>query len=219
MQANRSEHETARNLHVGCGTEIIPGWCNIDVQELPGVDLVLDVTRGFPFSDVNYIFCEHFIEHLRFDDGVHFLHGCWRALNETGVLRISTPNLDWVYLTHYSVEPGRASDKISNTLMLNRAFYGWGHQFLYSREMLLAILEAVGFCDVVECDYGVSAHGSLQGLERHERCGSTPELPDVLIFEATRGHPGSDAAELREAILNQAHEEFLQMLNWRLDRH
>jgi len=90
----RPETEVSRRLHVGCGTEIISGWCNIDLQELPGIDLVLDVTREFPFSDADYIFCEHFIEHLRFDDGLRFLEGCWRSLTDGGVLRISTPNLD-----------------------------------------------------------------------------------------------------------------------------
>ena len=48
-------------LHVGCGTAIIPGWFNVDLQQLPGVDLALDVTREFPFVDVRYIFCEHFL--------------------------------------------------------------------------------------------------------------------------------------------------------------
>ena len=32
-------------LHLGCGQSPIPGWVNIDVQQLPGVDRVLDVLR------------------------------------------------------------------------------------------------------------------------------------------------------------------------------
>lgn len=210
--------EVGRRLHIGCGSEIIPGWFNVDVQELPGVDMVLDVTRGFPFSDIDYIFCEHFVEHLRFDDGLHFLDGCWRSLTDGGVLRISTPNLDWVYLTHYSVDPGRAADRISNTFMLNRAFYGWGHQFLYSREMLLEVLGAVGFHDVVECTYGSSDHGALVGLERHEQYPGTPELPDVLIFEATRHGTKDRNGSERDAILRRAQDEFLGMLSWKLEK-
>lgn len=214
----RPETDASRRLHVGCGTEIISGWCNIDLQDLPGIDLVLDVTREFPFSDVDYIFCEHFIEHLRFDDGLRFLDGCWRSLTEGGVLRISTPNLDWVYLTHYSVEPGHSVDRVSNTFMLNRAFYGWGHQFLYSREMMFEVLGAVRFRDVVECEYGVSDHAALQGLERHERCEATPELPDVLIFEATKHEAEVEERNVRETILRRAQDEFLAMLSWKVER-
>jgi predicted SAM-dependent methyltransferase len=205
-------------LHVGCGSEIIPGWCNIDVQKLPGVDLVLDVTRGFRFSDIDYIFAEHFIEHLRFDEGLRFLEDCWRSLADGGVLRISTPNLDWVYVTHYSVDPGQAGNKVSNTFMLNRAFYGWGHQFLYSREMMLEVLAAVGFSDVVECEYGSSDHVDLLGLERHERCEATPEMPDVLIFEATKHEIEIGSGNSRDKILKRAQHEFLEKLDWKVER-
>ncbi|MDQ2978064.1 MAG: hypothetical protein M3R62_02505, partial [Acidobacteriota bacterium] len=90
-------------LHIGCGSEAIPGWLNIDSRELPGVDRVLDVTRGLPFENVSAIYAEHFLEHLSLDHGLEFLSRCRQALRDDGVLRLSTPNLDWVYLTHYRI--------------------------------------------------------------------------------------------------------------------
>ena len=208
--------ETPRRLHVGCGTEVIPGWCNIDIQDLPGVDMVLDVTGGFPFSDVEYIYCEHFIEHLRFDEGFRFLEACNEALSDGGVLRLSTPNLDWVYLTHYTADAADPSTRIANTFMLNRAFYGWGHQFLYNRDLLSAVLDAVGFQNLVECEYGISDRPALDGLERHERYGSTPEHSDILIFEAEKGRAKKKKAA-RASILQQAREELLNMLDWNIE--
>ena len=179
-----SETEVSRRLHVGCGTEIISGWCNIDLQKLPGIDLVLDVTREFPFSDVDYIFCEHFIEHLRFDDGLRFLEGCWRSLTDGGVLRISTPNLDWVYLTHYSVEPGRTADRVSNTFMLNRAFYGWGHQFLYDRPTFRVALERAGFVEIEEFALQDSNDPILRGLANESRMPPGLVAFETMTFEA-----------------------------------
>ena len=38
-------------LHVGCGRARMAGWLNIDVQPLPGVDLVADVTQGLQVPD------------------------------------------------------------------------------------------------------------------------------------------------------------------------
>lgn len=208
---------TTRRLHVGCGTEAIPGWCNIDIQDLPGVDLVMDVTQGFEFSEIEYIYCEHFIEHLRFDHGFRFLSSCFEALSDGGVMRLSTPNLDWVYLTHYSVDGGKAEDKINNTFMLNRAFYAWGHQFLYSREVLSEVLRSVGFSEISEHEYGASDIPELRGLERHERYGATPDLPDVLVIEAVRRGSGKRRKSSSAAILEKARSEFLNMLDWNIE--
>ena len=69
-------------LHVGSGSESIPGWINIDNHALPGVDHVLDVRRGLPFRDVRSIYAEHFLEHLSLDEGLAFLVECRRALSD-----------------------------------------------------------------------------------------------------------------------------------------
>ena len=57
--------------------------------------------QGLPFADVASIYAEHFLEHLALDDGLAFLAECRRVLRPDGILRLSTPNLDWVLLTHY----------------------------------------------------------------------------------------------------------------------
>ena len=204
-------------LHVGCGTEAIPEWCNIAIQKLPGVDIVMDVTQEFSFADIEFIYCEHFIEHLRFDHGLRFLSSCFDALSNGGVMRLSTPNLDWVYLTHYAVESEDREEKITNTFMLNRAFYAWGHQFLYSREVLAEVLRSIGFSEITEHEYGESEIPRLRNLERHERYGATPELPDVLIVEATKRDDGKRSHPARDKILQKAQGEFLNMLDWNIE--
>lgn len=193
-------------LHVGCGQEALAGWVNIDNKQLPGVDRVLDVTRGLPFENASAIYAEHFLEHLSLDDGLAFLAECRRALSDAGILRLSTPNLDWVYLTHYRV--GSWTDdgqSLADCLQLNRAFHGWGHQFLYNRVMLAAALRAAGFDRVEFQRYGESGVAELKGLERHETWEDTPELPHVLIAEATGRRapaplPEKALTEFREAI-------------------
>jgi predicted SAM-dependent methyltransferase len=172
-------------LHVGSGQESIPGWTNIDNRPLPGVDCVLDVRRGLPFHDVASIYAEHFLEHLSLDEGLAFLSECRRVLAEHGVLRLSTPNLDWVWATHYRSSWPSDADALRDCLQLNRAFHGWGHRFLYNGPMLAAAARSVGFAKIVFCRYGQSEVPGLAGLERHETWQDSPELPHVLIIEAS----------------------------------
>ena len=192
-------------LHIGCGQQSIPGWINIDNQGLPGVDQVLDVRQGLPFGEVAAIYAEHFLEHLAFEDGLAFLAECRRVLRDDGTLRLSTPNLDWVLTTHYRWQNMTEEDNREDCIRLNRAFHGWGHQFLYNRPTLASALRSAGFANVVFRGYGESDVPELAGLERHETWEDTPLLPHVLIAEASgRGErealPEGLLKEFREAM-------------------
>ena len=194
----------ALRLHIGCGQEAIAGWINIDNHALPGVDRVLDVRKGLPFGNVSAIYAEHFLEHLGLDDGLGFLKECRRVLASSGVLRLSTPNLDWVYATHYRTSQV-AEEALHDCFQLNRAFHGWGHQFLYNRATLESVLNAAGFATVRFHLYGQSDVPELRGIERHKTWEDTPEMPHVLIAEASgeaasRPLPERELKEFREAV-------------------
>lgn len=171
-------------LHLGCGPHNLDGWINIDNQPYPGVDRVLDVREGLPFESVSLIFAEHFIEHLDYRAAAMLLRECRRVLCDEGVLRLSTPNLDWVWASHYQrlLTP---EEEILGCFAINRAFRGWGHQFLYNCGTLAATLREAGFRNVVRCEYGESAHDELRGLERHERNPDFEGLSHILIVEAS----------------------------------
>jgi predicted SAM-dependent methyltransferase len=171
-------------IHLGCGPQILKGWINIDNLEYPGVDRVLDVTQGLPFEDVSFVFAEHFIEHLAYPDGLSLLRECRRVLREDGVLRLSTPNLDWVWMTHYRLGMSEP-EEVQACFALNRAFRGWGHQFLYNERTLRATLNDAGFANIVRREYGESAHAELRGLERHEESPDYGSLSHILIVEAS----------------------------------
>jgi predicted SAM-dependent methyltransferase len=171
-------------LHLGCGPVIHKGWVNIDNQRYPGVDKVLDVTQKMPFDNVDFIFAEHFIEHLSFPDALKLMRECRRALRDDGVLRLSTPNLDWVWITHYRLDAPEQLT-LEDCFRLNRAFRGWGHQFLYNETTLIASLAEAGFSKFERVQYGESRHEALRGLERHERSPDYGTLPDILIIEAS----------------------------------
>jgi predicted SAM-dependent methyltransferase len=171
-------------LHLGCGPLALAGWLNIDNQPYPGVDRVLDATEGLPFEGVEFIFAEHFIEHLPLDDASALMSECRRVLRDDGVLRLSTPNLDWVWATHYKREMTTEEATLA-CFAINRAFRGWGHQFLYNETTLRALLLDAGFGDVRRCTYGESEREELRGLERHEWQPDFEGLSHILIVEAS----------------------------------
>jgi hypothetical protein len=187
----------------------LEGWLNLDIQQLPGVDLVVDVNRGLHWRDVEAVYAEHFLEHLDLDRAIGFLDDIHRCLVPRGVVRLSTPNLDWVWETHYS----NASDpdlRRVQGLRLNRAFHGWRHRFLWNRVLLGDALTACGFRDLVWCRYGESERAVFRGLEHHDTYEDRADLPHVLIVEAEKGEADPAAmAELR-ALLER---EFLSFLS------
>lgn len=187
-------------LHVGAGDKRLEGWVNVDLKRLPGVDVVADVTQGLKFKNVEAVFAEHFLEHLEVDKALAFLLESHRVLADGGWIRLSTPNLDWVWLTHYRLEAD-PDEKRQMAIRMNRAFRAWGHQFVWNREMLARALEACGFRDLAWCRYGESRHDFFHGLERHETYGDSPEMPHVLIVEAAKGAPRPELlAELSDLL-------------------
>jgi len=175
----------AVRLHIGCGSSPIEGWVNVDIQGGAGVDRVLDVRRGLPFRNVELIFAEHFVEHLTLEENLAFLAECRRILLPEGVLRLSTPNLDWTWLSHYR-EPDslEGEEALLACLRLNRAFHGWGHKFLYNEATLTAALATVGFGEFSICEYGESRRAALAGLERHETYPDAGGESHIVILEA-----------------------------------
>ena len=179
-------------LHVGCGRERLEGWVNIDFQAYPGVDLVADVTRGLEFREAEAVYAEHFLEHLAIAQALDFLLEAHRALRDGGRIRLSTPNLDWVWATHYALEAeGELKERMD--LHLNRAFYGWEHRFIWNRPLLARALEACGFTGLEWPAYGESRFELFRGIERHEPYPDRSDLPHVLIVEAEKGPPAPAA--------------------------
>ena len=194
-------------VHVGSGHVHLDGWVNVDLQKLPEVDLAEDAVRALRrFRGARAVFAEHFLEHLDADVALDFLVAARKALAPDGRLRLTTPNLDWVWATQYRLDAG-ADAKLAMGLAANRAFHGWQHRFLWNRELLAAALGAAGFRDLDWRRFGESDDPVLAGLERHETWADTPDLPHVLAVEATPGDERpADLADLRRLL----HRELLR---------
>ena len=139
-------------LNIGCGKVKFERWINIDINS--NADLVLDLRKGLPFTEdsVDFIYSEHFLEHLTFEESSKVIKEIYRCLKKGGVTRIATPDLDYVinkYVGNWKDQdwlrsPDFAFIKTRGN-MLNVSFRYWGHQYLFNEEDLKNHLTIAGF--------------------------------------------------------------------------
>lgn len=207
-EPNREAIPARQKIHVGCGPHaIMQGWWNVDIRSFPGIDEAFDATQPWPYSDARYVYAEHFLEHLGLDQALQFLTHAGNSLVRGGVIRLSTPNLEWVLHTHF--EPGDVpfEKRLADTLRTNRAFHGWGHRFLYSRQVLAHLLESLGFLEITFCEYGASRHAELANIEKHGKYSIVGGFPSVIIVEARRGN---DTIAVPDELQHYLKENYLR---------
>jgi predicted SAM-dependent methyltransferase len=175
-----------RKLQLGCGDVKLSGWLNIDIKS--NADLVVDVRKGLPFDDnsVDFIYSEHLHEHLTYQEGERLLSECHRCLKKHGVMRVATPDLDYVIQKYGSdwkdqdwLTWSGFQDIETRGMMLNIGLRSWGHQYLYNEEDLRKQLVKAGFKCIIRCQWNSSKHTELIGLETRK--------DSTLIIEAGKG--------------------------------
>ncbi len=187
-------------IHLGCGPNVMPNWLNFDyAPALPNV-LHFDARQKIPLESntVDYIFCEHMIEHIDAKSGINLISECYRTLKAGGVLRLSTPDLnkicellnastelhrkyiEWSSLTFLPEYPVRAE------FVVNNYFRAWGHVFLYSEKLLFELLQSAGFSHIKVCEINCSKYDKLKNLENSSRMPDGFLQFESVIFEAKK---------------------------------
>jgi predicted SAM-dependent methyltransferase len=133
-------------LHLGCGTRIIPGYLNVDIQNFPGVDLLSDL-RALPFEDnsVDFIYSCAAIEHF----GRREWRGClahWHSkLKSGGTLRLSTADFHSVCSRYLKV--GDIEELLGFVVGGQKNDYDW-HGMIFDFYSIAAGLKEIGFTNI-----------------------------------------------------------------------
>jgi len=82
-------------LNIGAGPFPLRGWFNTDIRPVSREVFYLDASEEFPFADqtFDYVFSEHLIEHLTYEEGLSMLSESYRILKPHAKLRVATPDL------------------------------------------------------------------------------------------------------------------------------
>ena len=192
------KHEV-KKLHLGAGGRIIKNWLNTDSGNKK-VMPVIDITKKFPFesSTFDYVFSEHMIEHIKYQDGLKMLNESFRVLKPSGKIRISTPDLQFLLDLYLDKNSKLQDDYVkwsgetyqlthgSITEIINNYFHSWGHQFIYDKLTIENSLKKAGFTNIEFFKINESNNSELKNLENDTRLPENFLQLESLSVEATK---------------------------------
>lgn len=136
-------------LHLGCGTNRLSGWVNIDSVAALKPDLVHDITQPLPYDDlsIDEILAEDLLEH--FDKYMRFVvFGQWaRVLKLGGKITVQVPNFQKILFRYFKFGYDNFVDFIFGENMLRSKVYighFGNHKWGYSEKTLRAFVQQFG---------------------------------------------------------------------------
>jgi SAM-dependent methyltransferase len=171
-------------LNLGCGVNMLPGWQNLDAE--------VDIGKPLPFDNasVDYILCEHCVEHIAYYEAIKFFMECRRILRGDGVARIIVPSLKqiWKCADQDYYEFTERWQKIGPTARgaMHAILYGHGHASAWTASLLEATLFYAGFDLVEHCPPHQSRHDELRDVDGHHRViGERFNVIESVVMEGS----------------------------------
>ena len=162
----------SKKIHLGCGSNFIHGWDNIDIVMGDGI-IVHDLRESLPYKSeiIGTIFMEHVIEHLDKDHGYKLLSDCFRILRSGGVMRIGWPDLSRL-IKAYVLRRRNYKDFVIPFLndinktgtwdeILSDCLFSWDHKYAYTKKFMSILLTEVGFVVIREKGFRESDYGII----------------------------------------------------------
>ena len=194
---------SVRKLQIGSGPNPLEGWLNSDIRPRRGKRVLLDATKPFPIDakTFDYVYSEHMIEHLTFDQAMSMLRESYRILKPGGRIRVATPNLETIM--NLAATPGTELQRdyiefITNRFLdpswgyrasfaINAQYEVFGHRFLFDPETLEMAAREAGFDGISWWEAGKSDDPHLIGVESHGKVvGDAMNRFETMVLEADR---------------------------------
>lgn len=177
-------------INLGCGTNKLDGWQNYDSE--------VDITKMLPFvnDSADFVFAEHVVEHVTYEQALSFFAECHRVLRVGGVCRIAVPSVvrvwreatpDYMRFTRKWSRPVNETEPMLRRASMMNILFMHGHKAPWTQELLLASLFYAGFDVVKPFTPGHSEIEELRGVEGHGRVISEYfNWIETVVVEATK---------------------------------
>lgn len=152
-------------LHLGCGTKRIEGFTNVDIRELPNVDLVDDIVElnTVELDSVDLIYACHVLEHFGRHEYMDVLRRWYQVIKEGGTLRLSVPDFGEV-VKHYNEH--QDISKLMGFLYGGQTYEQNYHYCTWDFNSLQKDLESVGFSDVKRYNWRETEHSDIDDFSQ-----------------------------------------------------
>ena len=144
-------------LHLGCGNVLLSGWTNVDIDDIPGIDIKDDVTKLDKIKDnsCEIIYASHVLEHFGRNEFESILKLWNKKLKLDGILRLAVPDFEKSIMWYNKTK------KIEDILGLvsggQKSRFDY-HKMVYDKKFLTNVLELCGFGDIKEWDWTKTEH-------------------------------------------------------------
>ena len=192
-----------KKLQLGASSNVLDGWLNSDLEPRAGC-IYLDVTTKFPLPDntFDYVYSEHMIEHVPYQNGLFMIRECARVLKPGGTIRLVTPDMTVLlgllnqprnyeqeeFIRYVTDRFLIGTNGYNPVFVINNEFREWGHQFIYDEATLRDSLELCGFTGIKRFLAGTSDDPVLNDIENHGRLLGNEEINrfESLVLQATK---------------------------------
>ncbi len=181
-------------LNLGCGSDIRPGYTNVDKYPAsPEVTQADMPNLPFPSDSADEVLLSHVLEHFGYVDGELLCQEILRVLKPSGIAFIEVPDIQWCMAQFlgspevngytnpsYDYSTNHRWGLFAQSIWGDQHNDGLFHKWGYTAQRLLHLLNHVGFA-AVEISY-VASHG-VQCLSARAQKGTRPGLSPVAVVK------------------------------------
>lgn len=135
-------------LNLGCFTNYMDGYLNVDIDPFHKVDLISDFSFTLPFKteSIDEVYSSHLLEHLTKPHAIVHLKDIKRVLKAGGILHIKIPDMRKVALRYAGGDGRIAGDhKLIKAIFLHGESKFNSHKYGYTLKTLLDLLIRLGY--------------------------------------------------------------------------
>lgn len=144
-------------------------------------DWMVDITRDWKCRDNHWdgIFCSHVIEHIIYADALHAFGEMYRTLKSGKTLRIVVPDAKKCVDFYNGMSREHFARWQFGAVALSNLAQNYGHVSVWDADLLLFVLDYVGFTDVKEVGY-------LSGRTKQLLIDNPKSVDESVYVEATK---------------------------------